>query len=99
MYVCLVLADAASVVDEQCLRCICHGRSGCYFMKNCANYSISREYWVEAGRPTVVDDSPDDPASYENCKKDDNCIMRTMRGYILPKAKVHAYTSVLTVAY
>ncbi|GLV35059.1 uncharacterized protein CBL_09540 [Carabus blaptoides fortunei] len=85
---CSILIDGNDAnISEQCLRCICHGRSGCYFMKNCANYSISRKYWEDAGRPTVLDDSKDDPVSYENCKKDDNCIMQAMRQYIMPKSK------------
>ncbi|XP_018577274.1 uncharacterized protein LOC108915662 [Anoplophora glabripennis] len=64
----------------QCIRCLCHARSGCWIRQNCARYSISRNYWQEAGALTVNNWSKggDD---YTRCMRDENCIVGTIIQY------------------
>lgn len=66
--------------DDMCIKCLCHARTGCYFLRNCASYSISYDYWQTAGSPSI--DSSTGRTAYEKCKKNEDCIRATIRGYI-----------------
>lgn len=69
-------------ISAECIRCLCHARTGCYQLRNCASYSINRSYWESAGSPTYLDDSPSDRDAFTNCMRDEGCIRRTIVGYI-----------------
>lgn len=68
-------------VNDICLKCLCHGRSGCYSLTNCAKYSINESYWTLAGSPTVSDEH-DGELAYKACVQNIDCIRKTIRGYI-----------------
>ncbi|XP_072380138.1 uncharacterized protein [Diabrotica undecimpunctata] len=66
----------------ECVRCLCHARSGCWIRQNCARYSISMDYWTKAGSLTVSPyESSTSPTAYSNCMKDENCIVGTIINY------------------
>ncbi|GJQ72011.1 hypothetical protein Trydic_g3114 [Trypoxylus dichotomus] len=67
---------------HSCVACICHTRTGCYSLKNCANYSISYEYWEIAGAPTLSTNSDVNKETYRECMADDNCIINTIDKYV-----------------
>lgn len=84
LFICIgsVFSQQNSLPSENCIRCLCHARTGCFILRNCASYSISQDYWTQAGRPTVLDDDPNNAMSYTKCMQSDTCIMETIRGYI-----------------
>lgn len=55
-YLCLGVKNlnAQENADYECVTCLCHKVSGCYFKKNCAKYSINRKYWELAGSLVIV---------------------------------------------
>ncbi|KRT78651.1 hypothetical protein AMK59_7102 [Oryctes borbonicus] len=65
-----------------CIACICHTRTGCYSLKNCANYSISYQYWESVGAPTLSVNSDVNMETYLECMADDNCIINTIDRYV-----------------
>ncbi|KAF2880578.1 hypothetical protein ILUMI_25589 [Ignelater luminosus] len=65
---------------QNCLNCLCHARSGCYSRFNCARYSISREYWEQAGSFSPDTSSNLDQA-YRACMVNENCILNTLKTY------------------
>lgn len=53
-----------SNLSTVCLRCLCHASTTCNItvgcQKNyCGPFFLTKEYWREAGRPTLKDDDPD----------------------------------------
>lgn len=44
---------------------------------NCANYSITEDYWHLGGRPTVDETR----SSYSDCMKNEDCIIQTIWNY------------------
>ncbi|XP_072380137.1 uncharacterized protein [Diabrotica undecimpunctata] len=90
--VCLVFLAVTAVEGQQtnwlkhdlydCVRCLCHARSGCWIRQNCARYSISEDYWKKAGSLTVSpNEKSTDPSAYRNCMRDENCIVGTIIQY------------------
>lgn len=69
--------------DYDCVKCLCHAVSGCYFRRNCAKYSIDMVYWRRAGglSPTHSHPSPDEEARYKSCMMNENCIAGTIIEY------------------
>ncbi|GJQ72012.1 hypothetical protein Trydic_g3115 [Trypoxylus dichotomus] len=65
-----------------CIACVCHATTGCYSLKNCANYSINYQYWEVAGAPTLTADGEVNEEMYLKCMTDDNCIINTIYKYI-----------------
>ncbi|OWR49284.1 i-type lysozyme [Danaus plexippus plexippus] len=58
-----VAALHVSNLNETCLRCLCHV-AGCDLGHSCTDgycgpFYISRVYWVDAGKPTLPEDSPE----------------------------------------
>ncbi|XP_044252909.1 uncharacterized protein LOC123003919 [Tribolium madens] len=68
---------------QNCLNCLCHARTGCYSLFNCANYSIDFDYWKTANSPTVdPTDAPEEKSSFDKCMKNENCILATLDRYV-----------------
>ncbi|KAF5291491.1 hypothetical protein FQR65_LT01803 [Abscondita terminalis] len=65
---------------QKCLNCLCHARSGCWSRFNCARYSISKDYWIQAGSHSIAEHENEDVA-YKNCMNDENCILNTVKSY------------------
>ncbi|CAG9564954.1 unnamed protein product [Danaus chrysippus] len=62
-----------SNLNESCLRCLCHV-AGCDLGHSCTDgycgpFYISRVYWVDAGKPTLPEDSPERKEG-EDCNED-----------------------------
>nr|XP_022905649.1 uncharacterized protein LOC111417561 [Onthophagus taurus] len=66
---------------RKCIECVCHARTGCFNRMTCASYSISMNYWHEAGSPTLNVNDPANTASYNACMRDENCILNTIKLY------------------
>ncbi|KAI4456130.1 destabilase-related [Holotrichia oblita] len=49
---------------HECVKCVCHATTGCYQRTNCANYSMSYQYWQKAEHPTLSDSDPNNHRSY-----------------------------------
>ncbi|KAJ8956821.1 hypothetical protein NQ318_014235 [Aromia moschata] len=66
-----------------CVECLCHARTGCWLRRNCASYSISKDYWRTAGslsaNPTKNPGSEDQ--TYRECMRNENCIVGTIIKY------------------
>lgn len=65
---------------QECLNCLCHARSGCWDRRNCASYSITKDYWKAAGSPSIGFYSNSDKA-FKACMKHENCILNTVKTY------------------
>ncbi|KAG5865195.1 hypothetical protein JTB14_032080 [Gonioctena quinquepunctata] len=81
-------ADSRKITDYlsdplySCVQCLCHARTGCWRRRNCASYSISKDYWKKAGSLVVsADDDPNNDSSYQKCMLDENCIVGTVIEY------------------
>lgn len=53
-----------SNLSTVCLRCLCHASTQCNTTIGCQKgfcgpLFITKEYWTDAGRPTLKDDDPD----------------------------------------
>ncbi|XP_046969725.1 lysozyme 2-like [Vanessa cardui] len=75
-----------SNLNDACLRCLCHV-SGCDLSHGCSGgycgpFYISRVYWVDAGKPTLPDDSPERNEAYEDCARDYYCSQKIVQGYM-----------------
>ncbi|KAI4456129.1 destabilase-related [Holotrichia oblita] len=86
LFICFVqdseqLQNLLNTKMHKCIECLCHARTGCYRRVRCANYSISYNYWLTAGLPTLPGDDPNNEQSYKNCMQDENCILNTIVGY------------------
>ncbi|KRT78650.1 hypothetical protein AMK59_7101 [Oryctes borbonicus] len=77
----LALLNLINSDIHKCVTCLCHARTGCYSLQNCAKYSISYDYWTDAKAPTVENNTGINLQSYTKCIADDNCIIHTIRNY------------------
>ncbi|KAK9701203.1 Destabilase [Popillia japonica] len=76
------LPNQLNTPNHLCVTCICHARTGCFSLQNCANYSINYKYWEIAGAPTLSNESEVNQESYQACIADDNCIINTIMRYV-----------------
>ncbi|XP_019880378.1 uncharacterized protein LOC109608392 [Aethina tumida] len=68
--------------EYDCIKCLCHARTGCYRRRNCALYSINYNYWKEAGQLKAnLQDPNGSQQAYNNCMRDENCIVGTIIEY------------------
>ncbi|XP_013166586.1 PREDICTED: lysozyme 2-like [Papilio xuthus] len=76
-----------SNLSEACYRCLCyvstecntaHGCTGGY----CGPFNISRVYWSDAGRVTLLDDDPQRNHAWEDCARNYICAKRIVEGYL-----------------
>ncbi|XP_041982001.1 lysozyme 1-like [Aricia agestis] len=75
-----------SNLNETCLRCLCHA-TGCELSHGCSEgycgpFYISRVYWVDAGKPTLPEDSPERNEAYEDCARDYYCSLKIVESYM-----------------
>lgn len=76
-----------SNLSTVCLRCLCHASTTCNItvgcQKNyCGPFFLTKEYWREAGRPTLKDDDPDRTNAFNDCVKDYACASTTVENYM-----------------
>ena len=74
-------------VTNNCLRCISCASTGCNTNATCKGnacgmLAIQHAYWVDAGRPTILGEGPDDYDAFFNCVTEPKCAGRTVRKYI-----------------
>uniref|UniRef100_T1JAY4 lysozyme n=1 Tax=Strigamia maritima TaxID=126957 RepID=T1JAY4_STRMM len=71
-------------VGRWCLDCICQASSGCEVSGCeggfCGPYKISREYWIDAGRPGFY--VAGDPRAFTACGVNKTCAERTIQNYM-----------------
>ncbi|XP_045477746.1 uncharacterized protein LOC123682938 [Harmonia axyridis] len=65
---------------EKCLRCICYATTFCNHLPNCVKAHITKQYWEEAGSPTLDYEKPS-AESYRKCMANTNCVLNTMDSY------------------
>jgi len=59
-------------VSDKCLACLCEMTSGCNASARvcegdeCGVFHITRPYWIDAGKPVLPGDSPDDAQGNEH---------------------------------
>ncbi|XP_050665869.1 lysozyme 1-like [Leptidea sinapis] len=91
-FVCLILAVNVVVgifvsnLNGSCIRCLCHV-AGCDLSHTCSGgycgpFYISKVYWVDAGKPTLPDDSPDRDEAFEDCARDFYCSVKIIESYM-----------------
>ncbi|GJQ72013.1 hypothetical protein Trydic_g3116 [Trypoxylus dichotomus] len=76
-----VLPNLINTKYHTCITCLCHAKTGCYSLQNCANYSISYDYWITANAPTVRSNTGTDQRSFRECIANENCIIHTIKEY------------------
>ncbi|XP_065220773.1 uncharacterized protein LOC135845853 [Planococcus citri] len=91
---CVVLFDTAyggkkyvSNLSAVCLKCLCYASTQCNATVGCQKgycglFFITKEYWAEAGRPTLPDDDPDRTNAFSDCSKDYTCASTAVEGYM-----------------
>ncbi|XP_063243385.1 invertebrate-type lysozyme 3-like [Bacillus rossius redtenbacheri] len=79
--------DFSGDVDNLCLGCICEAASDCDRQAGCLGdvcglFKITRPYWVDAGRPLVQGDDPEQAEAYPRCSSDPTCSARAVQNYM-----------------
>lgn len=74
------MEDLIGTPIQECLNCLCHARTGCWSRITCATYSITKDYWTTAGKPTMNQDMEEDEA-YDKCMGNENCVLNTVKMY------------------
>ncbi|XP_031343568.1 lysozyme 1-like isoform X2 [Photinus pyralis] len=74
-------------VSVRCINCICQAATACNSKdgcrgETCGPFGISREYWIQSGRPTVNRLKPDDPESFLKCANDFYCSYFAIQKYM-----------------
>ncbi|XP_063228967.1 invertebrate-type lysozyme 3-like [Bacillus rossius redtenbacheri] len=72
---------------ELCLGCICEATSNCNLTVGCVRglcgpLLIARDYWLQAGSPTVGAARRRGGSDYEKCVQDPTCAATTVKNYI-----------------
>ncbi|CAH2092727.1 unnamed protein product [Euphydryas editha] len=86
LFVKVVTGIHVSNLNDSCLRCLCHV-AGCDISHGCTDgycgpFYISRVYWVDAGKPTLPDDTSERREAYEDCARDYNCSLKIVESYM-----------------
>ncbi|CAH0390633.1 unnamed protein product [Bemisia tabaci] len=77
-----------SNLSPVCMRCLCHASSNCNLSQGCSQgycgpFFFNREYWEDAGRPTLsADDDPDRDQAFADCARDFRCAERAVENYM-----------------
>lgn len=74
-------------VDLKCLNCLCQATSACDLREvcvdnGCGTYRITNNYWKEAGKPTINNESDKDPQAFINCANNPLCTYYAVQRYI-----------------
>jgi hypothetical protein len=48
----------------------------------CGPFLISKPYWIDSGKPTLIDDNPDRDGAFQDCATDPICAAQTVRKYM-----------------
>ncbi|XP_076062013.1 invertebrate-type lysozyme 6-like [Oratosquilla oratoria] len=87
---CLILVSGKAVeytISEDCLNCLCQATSKCNPLVNCTTshcgpFFISRAYWVDSGRPVLLNDNPNREGAFMDCVTDMPCAADTIDKYV-----------------
>ncbi|KFB39655.1 AGAP000274-PA-like protein [Anopheles sinensis] len=76
-----------SNLNDTCFRCICEASTGCSAQADCRQsycgpFSISRAYWMDAGRVVLPNDDPTRWGSFEDCANDYECATNIVNQYM-----------------
>ncbi|XP_055905910.1 invertebrate-type lysozyme 3-like [Eupeodes corollae] len=85
----LVNSQAADVLEDICLRCICEATSDCDLTKRCTKgndvcgiFQLTWAYWHDAGQLTVNNESTENQSAFPNCANDPICAVNTVLNYM-----------------
>ncbi|XP_040172453.1 lysozyme-like [Anopheles arabiensis] len=76
-----------SNLNATCFRCICDASTGCSTSTTCRQsycgpFSISRAYWMDAGRVVLPADEPTRWGAFEDCANDYDCATGIVTQYM-----------------
>ncbi|KAK7601697.1 hypothetical protein V9T40_009138 [Parthenolecanium corni] len=76
-----------SNLSTVCIRCLCHSSTQCNMTVGCQKgycgpLFLTKEYWRDAGRPTLRDDDPDRTNAFNDCAKDYGCSSTAVENYM-----------------
>ncbi|XP_058819470.1 lysozyme 2-like [Topomyia yanbarensis] len=76
-----------SNLNSSCFRCICEASTGCSNRLQCGQgycgpFSISRAYWIDAGKVVKAQDDPNRWGAYEDCANQYDCATHIMTQYM-----------------
>uniref|UniRef100_A0A1A9VX59 lysozyme n=1 Tax=Glossina austeni TaxID=7395 RepID=A0A1A9VX59_GLOAU len=80
--------EAKNPVTDVCLGCLCEATSGCNQTAIC-NYGacglfrVTYAYWVDGGKLTLNNESPDSSEAFPNCVNDPYCAANTIQNYMI----------------
>lgn len=84
--------------DYECIKCLCHTVSGCWLRRNCARYSINKDYWQKAGSLSPTDQPKNENQHFHDCMNNENCIVGTILEYTIQFGQlVNIFFTILTV--
>ncbi|XP_025204821.1 lysozyme 1-like [Melanaphis sacchari] len=74
-------------IDNECLKCICEGVGFCNPKmacqgKVCGMFGLTREYWIDAGRPITSGTKTGDKDAYEKCAQNPYCAKQSVINYM-----------------
>ncbi|VVC39905.1 Destabilase,EF-Hand 1, calcium-binding site [Cinara cedri] len=70
-----------------CLNCICEAMSSCNSSTGCSGgvcgiFKITRDYWIDSGRPVKNGDNPKNNNAFEKCATDPKCARKSTTNYL-----------------
>ncbi|EAT47407.1 AAEL001485-PA [Aedes aegypti] len=76
-----------SNLNSTCFRCLCEASTGCSNRLRCDQgycgpFSISRAYWIDAGKVVKAQDDPNRWGSYEECANNYDCATDIITQYM-----------------
>ncbi|XP_041981998.1 lysozyme-like isoform X2 [Aricia agestis] len=48
----------------------------------CGPFNLSKDYWLDAGQPTLLNNDPERKGAFEDCAKDYECAKTIVAGYL-----------------
>ncbi|GLV43192.1 uncharacterized protein CBL_14129 [Carabus blaptoides fortunei] len=79
--------EPAVGISTQCLGCLCEAATNCNRTLTCRGnicglFSITWNYWADAGKPTQPGETVDSPSAFTNCVNEPFCAARAVQGYM-----------------
>nr|XP_045609371.1 lysozyme-like isoform X3 [Procambarus clarkii] len=82
----------SGILDQKCMACLCEASTSCTTKPVCEDpaitggifcgpFHMSREYWIDAGRPIIKGDLKTSRDAFKNCALDLHCSATAVRNY------------------
>ncbi|XP_011696004.1 PREDICTED: lysozyme-like [Wasmannia auropunctata] len=81
--------NSAQILSEVCLGCLCEVSTGCNVTIGCSKwrgvcgpFDITRDYWIDAGRPTLNNEPYSNMNAYDRCANDPYCAANVVQAFM-----------------